>query len=587
MDKQDEFQELIRSFSLDQQPDQDTPSGEYQPLRRQAPPAGAAPPQAMEPERGVYQPAAGSAPSGQPVREYVPRPPREEAPPPEEMQPRFRERAQAVRGFNPDGFDVGAKSGAPAGFNPAGFDEAISSAQSPVATAAPPAAGETGARGRAFQLNIDSEEYAGIPDSAPASVLSQGGAQPPRRQMGNAGFGAAPPPPARGGKGGRGDEPPKPPKKRRRRGGGVSRFMEALVLVAGAVACAIFLSIFALQSASDMLGINKPDKKVEFVVAENATVGEVAEQLKEAGIITQPLTFKLYAGLKDKKEYVPGTYELNTKMAYDQIMTMMTKGNTEKEVVWVTFPEGQTLNQVAQKLEENKVCSAEEFIKVTDTVSFGSDSQYGYEFYDKIPDDPLRYHKLEGYIFPDTYQFYVGENVESVVNKFLSVFNTRVTQDLYDLMEKQGMTLDETLALASIIQKEAGDVQYMYDVSSVFHNRLQNAAQYPRLESDATYLYVRDEIEPNLTSKNEEMAAAYDTYQCQGLPVGPINNPGLDAIKAALAPAETNYFYFLSDQKHEYHFAATLQEHNLNLQSAGEAYGTSIDHSDDASSQQQ
>ena len=122
----------------------------------------------------------------------------------------------------------------------------------------------------------------------------------------------------------------------------------------------------------------------------------IRDRLKEAGIITQPLTFKLYAGLKDKKEYVPGTYELNTKMAYDQIMTMMTKGNTEKEVVWVTFPEGQTLNQVATKLEENKVCSAEEFIKVTDTVSFGSDSQYGYEFYDKIPDDPLRYHKLEG-----------------------------------------------------------------------------------------------------------------------------------------------------------------------------------------------
>ena len=594
MSEQDEFQELIRSFSLDKQPDQDTPSGEYQPLRRQAPPVGAAQqPRTMEPERGVYQPSARPVPSGQPVREYVPRPPREEvpAPAPGDVQPRFGERTPNPRGFNPDGFDTGVKTGGSAGFNPAGFEEAVSSAQSPVATAAPPAAsGNTGARGRGFQLNIDSEEYAGIPDSAPAPVLSQGGAQPPRRQMGSAGggFGAVPPPPARGGKGGgRGNEPPKPPKKRRRRGGGVSRFMEALVLVAGAVACAICLSIFALQSASDMLGINKPDKKVEFVVAENATVGEVAEQLKEAGIITQPLTFKLYAGLKDKKEYVPGTYELNTKMAYDQIMTMMTKGNTEKEVVWVTFPEGQTLNQVATKLEENKVCSAEEFIKVTDTVSFGSDSQYGYEFYDKIPDDPLRYHKLEGYVFPDTYQFYVGENVESVVNKFLSVFNTRVTQDLYDLMKKQGMTLDQTLTLASIIQKEAGDVQYMYDISSVFHNRLSNSAQYPRLESDATYLYVRDEIEPNLSSKNEEMAAAYDTYQCQGLPIGPINNPGLDAIKAALAPAETNYFYFLSDQKHEYHFATTLQEHNLNLQSAGEAYGTTIDHSDDGSSSQQ
>lgn len=612
MDKQrDEFQELIRNFSLNDaqqprrtpQPSAQTPQ---QPARQPSASAGRPQPQAGQEflrgypgaRQGAQQrayppsgqparrpdspPAAAGRPqrSAQSVRERLsqtpssrfdpagfqpggqpPSPP--PAPPP--MQPQFRAPAgdrprpdpqpqqppqQAARPQPPE-----EPQAAPAArFNPAGF-EAPSAA--PMAREVQPPVSR-----KNFTLNIANPEYQGIPDAS-AAAGSRRTPPPPSKPARSAG--PAKPP-----------EPPKPVRKRkRRRSGRVSRFFEALVLVMGAVACAVFLAIFALQSAGDMLGMNKPDIEAEITLSENETVTGVAERLKEIGIIEQPLTFELYAKLLKKDIWEPGTYELNTKMAYSQILRKFERGNVEQETVRIMFPEGQTIIQIAEKLEENHVCSASDFLSVADNGSFD------FQFEDQIPDSPLRFHRLEGYIFPDTYDFYVGQNPESVVRRFLEIFNTRVTQDLYDLMAKRGLTLDETITLASIIQKETGNVENMYRVSSVFHNRLGNPGAYPRLQSDATTDYVKNMITPNLSSPNQEMFDAYDTYVCEGLPAGPINNPGLEAIKAALDPLETNYYFFLSDQKGEYHFSETIDQHNKFLASAGEAHGTAIDHSND------
>lgn len=402
-----------------------------------------------------------------------------------------------------------------------------------------------------FELHISDPDYNNIPDSA------GGGGQPPSSTPSSTW-----------------KEPPK--RRRRRRRGRAARFFEALVLVLGAVALAVALAIFALESAGDMLGMNKPDIEAEITISETDTLTELAETLQEAGIIEQPLTFEIYARLLKKDGWQSGTYSLNTKMAYSQILNRFQRGNVEQETVRIMFPEGQTIIQIAEKLEENNVCSAEDFLDAADSGS------YDFQFEDQIPHSPLRFHRLEGYIFPDTYDFYIGQNPESVVRRFLEIFNTRVTQDLYDLMEKRGMTLDETITLASIIQKETGNVENMYYVSSVFHNRLAAPEAYPRLQSDATTDYVENTIKPNLSSENQEMCDAYDTYTCEGLPVGPINNPSLNAIKAALDPLETNYYFFLSDQKGEYHFSENINQHNAYLADAGEAHGTAIDHSADA-----
>lgn len=368
--------------------------------------------------------------------------------------------------------------------------------------------------------------------------------------------------------------PEKRKKKRKKRGGGVLRFFEALIISGALVACAIFLSIFALQSMSDFLGMNKEEHTASFTLKGNPTMKELAEQLEQAGIITQPLTFQIYGALthKEDEKFEEGTYELNSKMAYSQLLEKFSRGNkAEKETVRITFPEGRTIVQIAEELEKNGVCTAEEFYEAADTGS------YGYEFEDSIPDNPLRFHRLEGYIFPDTYDFYVPEPAESVVAKFLNAFNANVTQDLYVAMEHRGLTLDQTITLASIIQKEAGDVELMYDVSSVFHNRL---AAGMRLESDATSDYIKNQMMPNLSSPNQSMFDAYDTYVCDGIPIGPINNPGMNAINAAIDPVETTYYFFLSDQKGEYHFSETLAQHQAFMTDAGDAHGTATGHDD-------
>ena len=162
-------------------------------------------------------------------------------------------------------------------------------------------------------------------------------------------------------------------------------------------------------------------------------------------------------------------------------------------------------------------------------------------------------------------------NPEEVVYKFFQNFDNRVDSEVMQQIRNlpNGLgELDNLITLASIIQKEATDLENMKMVSSVFHNRLNNSANYPYLQSDATTNYIRDDIRSFMTEDNQEMYDAYDTTKVVGLPVGPICNPGMDAIEAAINPADTDYYYFVSDDAGNYYFATTLQEHEANIQKA-------------------
>ncbi len=257
-------------------------------------------------------------------------------------------------------------------------------------------------------------------------------------------------------------------------------------------------------------------------------------------------------------------------MSYDEIIYALRAGDERDDVVELTFPEGFTAHDIGARLEENEVCSEKEFINALNTVNFG------YEFEEKIPQDENRYIKLEGYIFPDTYYFFKDENPESVARKFLAAFNKRVTSDYYERMEEMGLTLDETLTLASIVQKEASNPEYMADVAAVFYNRLDASDIFPRLESDVTINYVENDIKPYITETNQDMYDAYNTYECTGLPVGPVCNPGLDAIKAVLYPSSHDYYFFISDKDGNYYYAETVGEHEANIDEAGleDSHGT-------------
>lgn len=230
--------------------------------------------------------------------------------------------------------------------------------------------------------------------------------------------------------------------------------------------------------------------------------------------------------------------------------------------VSITIPEGLTAREIADQLEINGVCNAEEFLTALTTQSFD------YPFLAQIPYDERIYLRLEGYLFPDTYEFYLDEAPADVIEQFLSRFQAHVDDALLAEIERQSMTLHEVVTLASIVQEEALDPAEMTMVSSVFHNRLKSV-DFPKLQSDVTIFYVRLNITPFVTEEqNNVYYNAYSTYECKDLPVAPICNPGLDAIRAAMYPEQSDYYYFLTDKTGKFYYAKTFAVHSANWEDA-------------------
>ena len=351
----------------------------------------------------------------------------------------------------------------------------------------------------------------------------------------------------------------------------LGRFTESLVLICAFVGIAVFLAYFALVSASDLLGLGQEDRQIEVTLTEEqaASVSKTADVLKDSGVISQKFVFEMYAKLKEKEgTFLPTTFVLNNKWGYDQIMDHLAYDNVESDIVSITFREGMTQRQIGELLEENKVCTAQEFYDALEEGDYSS-----YNFAGLVPDEELRFRKYEGYIFPDTYEFYTNMNPNEVVKKFFNNFDNRVDSEVMkDIRNLSGGLgeLDNLMTLASIIQKEATDLENMKMVSSVFHNRLNNSASFPYLQSDATGNYIRDDIRHFMTEDNQAMYDAYDTNKAVGLPIGPICNPGMDAIEAAIHPADTDYYFFVSDDAGNYYFAATDAEHEANKRKAAQ-----------------
>lgn len=241
---------------------------------------------------------------------------------------------------------------------------------------------------------------------------------------------------------------------------------------------------------------------------------------------------------------------------------------TEDPTVRVTFPEGFTATQIAEKLQENGVCSAKEFMALV------ADDEYlstlSYRFISGIENPENRPFNLEGYIFPDTYDFYKGESAEKSLSRFLSNTEKKLTDEYYLRAEELGYTMDEIISLAAIVQEEATTADEMGKVSSVVHNRIVSPG-YGKIQCDVTIHYINDYVtdSPYLEGDTEKYKELYNTYKCVGLPEGAITNPGLDAIKAALYPEDTDYFFFVTDEDWNYYYAETYAEHKKNCAAVG------------------
>jgi UPF0755 protein len=234
----------------------------------------------------------------------------------------------------------------------------------------------------------------------------------------------------------------------------------------------------------------------------------------------------------------------------------------------VTFPEGFTAVQIAEKLEKKGVCSAEAFLAlVTDDEYL---STLTYRFVKGIESPSDRPFNLEGYIFPDTYEFYKGESAERALKRFLDNTEAKLTDEFYTRAEELGYTMDEIIALAAIVQEEATTVEEMGKVSSVVHNRIVSPG-YGKIQCDVTIHYINDYVtdSPYIAGDTEKYKELYNTYKCVGLPEGAITNPGLDAIKSALYPEDTDYFFFVTDEDWNYYYAETYEEHRKNCAAVG------------------
>ena len=360
----------------------------------------------------------------------------------------------------------------------------------------------------------------------------------------------------------------------RKKGGAGKILLVMLLLVLLAAGAAV------LFARSEIRGSGKPGTAVTVSIRQGSGVGTIANKLKEAGVIRSAYLFRWYVGQQGaaaKLQY--GDFELTAGSSYDALIATLSQ-YAKAETVRVTIPEGTTAFAIAQKMEAAGLCTAEEFLKEANEGDFSA-----YTFWQYVPEDkdaPDRVLKCEGYLFPETYEFLKDDTVHNYVATFYAQFDARITEEMYASLKEQNMTLPELITLASFVQEEAGNSQDS-NVAQVFRNRLAEGSPYPRLQSntsshiqnDADNNYLWNWVAPYYGGWDnipENILAAYDTYSCKGLPAGPISNPGLAAIKAALDPqpdaeAQDAYF-FVTDLTGQYYYARTLPEHNANCQKA-------------------
>lgn len=286
--------------------------------------------------------------------------------------------------------------------------------------------------------------------------------------------------------------------------------------------------------------VNKEDKSTQiFVISSGESVRTIASKLKSEKLIKDPVGFFLFVKLKGYEESIQaGDFRLSPSLSVAGIVEELTHGTLD---VWVTILEGWRSEEVALKIAQELSIPEQEFLKFTH----------------------------EGYLFPDTYLFPKDASGAAVATLMENNFETRVTPEIRQAIENENITLHEGITLASIVEREGRSDVDRPLIAGILLKRLREG--WP-LQVDATLQYAlgyqsSEKIwwKKSLTNEDKEIDSPYNTYQHTGLPPAPISNPGLSAIRAVAYPVESDYWYYLHDEKGQVHYAATLEEHNVNI----------------------
>lgn len=359
------------------------------------------------------------------------------------------------------------------------------------------------------------------------------------------------------------------PSKKKKNGilGSITKFVLYIVFV---LAASVFCAVAIIKVANDMFAFVKPENAITVTVPEDASTRDVAKILSENDIIEYPTIFGLYMDFKKGRSsyytdgYKSGEFELAPNMNYDDLIYSLSNSAASRQIVRLTFPEGSTVDEIIDILIKGGVQNTkEEYIDVIQNYDFT------YRFVKELDTKNFkngRKYRLEGYLFPDTYDFYTDAGAVDVINKFLVNFNNKFDATYYDAAYKHGLSVDEIINIAALIEKEARRATDMGKVSSVFHNRIKHSSQYPYLQSDATIQYAFQERKTTITPEDLKYDSPYNTYLYAGLPPSAIANPGLDAITFALYPENTSYYFFIANSRGETLFAKTLNGHNANIE---------------------
>lgn len=340
------------------------------------------------------------------------------------------------------------------------------------------------------------------------------------------------------------------------------------------ISASIILACIAWMAATDVLGLNGSDEDVTVVLAKSSftekeykvkdddgnkktekklvpDIGYVADQLKDAGVIRYKWLFRLFCNFTSSSDNIgPGSYSLRDAYDYRALLLKMQTGSSSAVTVKITFPEGYTMEQIFRKLDEENVCEYD------DLMDAAANATFNYSFLEGLEKGDAS--RLEGFLFPDTYEFYNYMPAASAINKFLEGFHYKLTAEMLEWQTKSGHSWKEIVTVASMIEKEAASDSERYTIASVIYNRLSK--DWP-LQIDSTTLYEYPDHKGAPTAEMLAKDTPYNTRINTGLPPTAICSPGIVSLKAALDPKITDYmFYALDSESGTHQFFRTAGE---------------------------
>ena len=392
------------------------------------------------------------------------------------------------------------------------------------------------------------------------------------------------------------ETPPAPHRKKRRRNRprrkkikkkgtgllGIPHFLSGMIVVALVLVLGVTLARILWLWADDLLALTKKsDKEVVLSISDSDTMEEITNKLVDAGLVRYPYLFNFYCQISDAREKISAGQFTLTELDYMALVNSMSGWSDSRAEVTVTIPEGYECRHIFDLLAKNQVCTVEELEQAAMTMDLSD-----YWFLEEITrEDRENPYCLEGFLFPDTYDFYTSDDPERVIRKFLSDFEYRFEEEMEEALDQLNVRMAEELAaygysqeyidqhklsirdvviVASMIERETAGSGESATIASVIYNRLCDP-DYLYLNIDATVQYALGERKPNLSHEDTQIDSPYNTYVYPGLPIGPISNPGLNSLKAALWPEDTDYYFYALDTDGTHHFTRTYEEHQAFL----------------------